>query len=167
MLSYLCGFIAKHIRIIRNIIVFSHAFHLNTDDYSVEWMYRLTNGQLDFGEFAVAIFFLCGGYFACMSTLREESFIRMIWNRYRRLAKPLAFVVVCSIVVGLVITSLNIKAYVTSTKSWMYLLNIILIPIHDSPGVFENNIQFTTVNGALWTLPIEFICFIACVCDCS
>ena len=43
----------------------------------------------------------------------------------------------------------------------MYLLNSIMILVHNLPGVFCNNIN-TSVNGPLWTLPVEFLCYIMC-----
>lgn len=43
----------------------------------------------------------------------------------------------------------------------VYCLNFLLIPIHNLPGVFTNNIFSGVINGALWTLPIEFFCYIA------
>ena len=34
-----------------------------------------------------------------------------------------------------------------------------LIPIHNLPGVFEG-LPYQTVNGPLWTLPVEFACYL-------
>ncbi|WP_365936223.1 acyltransferase family protein [uncultured Traorella sp.] len=58
-------------------------------------------------------------------------------------------------------TNMSIIDYITDLATYKYLLNAILIPIHSLPGVFENNIYGNVINGALWTLPIEFICYIA------
>ena len=42
----------------------------------------------------------------------------------------------------------------------MYFTNVLLFPYHNLPGVFKKNIFGSTVNGALWTLSIEFLCYI-------
>ncbi len=34
--------------------------------------------------------------------------------------------------------------------------------VHQLPGVFTNNPSGDVVNAALWTLPVEFICYILC-----
>ena len=50
--------------------------------------------------------------------------------------------------------------YFFSKETYLYLLNIFFIPIHNLPGVFEN-MTYTTINGSLWTMPVEVACYIA------
>jgi peptidoglycan/LPS O-acetylase OafA/YrhL len=57
---------------------------------------------------------------------------------------------------------MDLVSYFTSFGTYKYLLNAVLVPIHDLPGVFADNIYGQTVNGPLWTLPIEFICYVLC-----
>ncbi len=47
-------------------------------------------------------------------------------------------------------------------KLGVTFLNALLIPQHELPGVFANAPYNSTVNGSLWTLPVEFLCYIAC-----
>lgn len=49
--------------------------------------------------------------------------------------------------------------YYLNKETYIYLANLVLIPIHNLPGVFTDN-PITTFNGALWTMPVEFVCYI-------
>ena len=42
-------------------------------------------------------------------------------------------------------------------------MNSVFIPIHNLPGVFEKNIYPNVVNGALWTMPVELVCYFVCL----
>mgnify|MGYP001105341616 CR=1 FL=1 len=44
----------------------------------------------------------------------------------------------------------------------MYLLNIVFVLRHNLQGVFIHNNFDATVNGSLWTLLVEFVCYIGC-----
>lgn len=45
----------------------------------------------------------------------------------------------------------------------MYLLNGVLILVHELLGVFTHNpMGDAVVNAALWTLPVEFSCYVLC-----
>ena len=84
-------------------------------------------------------------------------------KRVIRLFPSLAAVVVLSVfILGPLITNLNMQSYFFSIDTYKYLLNAILIPVHDLPGVFTNNVYGQTINGALWTLPVEFVCYVIC-----
>lgn len=65
----------------------------------------------------------------------------------------------CVFILGICVTSLPVGKYLTSKETYLYLLNGILLPIHNLPGVFQDGL-YTTVNGALWTMPVEFVSYI-------
>jgi len=65
-------------------------------------------------------------------------------------------------VLGPLVTTYSTGEYFRNPGVYKYLLNAILIPQHDLPGVFVDNISVSTVNGSLWTLSIEFLCYIGC-----
>lgn len=66
----------------------------------------------------------------------------------------------CTFVLGAVITELKLGEYFSDLQTYEYLLNALLILRHELPGVFHCNVYGATVNGALWTLPVEFCCYI-------
>ena len=42
------------------------------------------------------------------------------------------------------------------------MLNAVLVLVHPLPGVFASNPYPDVVNGALWTLPVEYACYVLC-----
>lgn len=143
-------------------VIFTHSYGLSGYKYPVDFIDRYTNGIITIGDICVFLFFLCSGYLISKSVMRADKFIPYIKARLKRLLPPLAFVVVCAVLVGAVFTSLSVGEYFSSAQTYKYLLNAVLVPIHSLPGVFENNAYGTTVNGSLWTLPVEFVCYIVC-----
>lgn len=144
-------------------VIFNHSFPLSNGDMNKEWIYVLTNKQATFGSLAVDVFFLCSGFFAIKSiSKRKRTFISTLFERYIRLAKPLFIVVVICIILGGFISSNTLAEYYTDKKTYRYFFNVFLLLQHDLPGVFLNNIFDSTVNGSLWTLPLEYLCFVAC-----
>lgn len=130
-------------------------------DGSGDLCFRYTNGQSSFGGVAVAIFFFLSGLYVTKSLQKCESEKEYLWKRCRRIFPSLWLVVAASaFIVGPIVTSRNLVQYFTDKQTYRYLLNGILIPVHELPGVFEESIN-TTVNGPLWTLPVEFLAYIA------
>lgn len=142
------------------LVVVHHSFDLNLA--KGEWIKVITGQQLDFGTMAVSLFFLASGIFIAKSMERNQSAKRFFKARFRRVWPPLAAVVVLSVVMGAFITTLPVGQYLTSSVTWRYLLNAVFVLQHDLPGVFENNVFGSAVNGALWTLPVEVLCYVAC-----
>ena len=80
-----------------------------------------------------------------------------------RLFPELLFVVILTaFVFGPLFSTLSPAEYFTNPQTYKYMLNGVLIMVHQLPGVFTNNPSGDVVNAALWTLPVEFICYILC-----
>ena len=144
------------------LVIVSHSFILSTGEATGEWLRIITNGQVSMGSFAVSLFFLCGGFLSIKSMEKAKTGTQYWKNRVKKIFPPLWFVVIICIVVGSSITGLSYKEYWSNSQTWKYILNGVLIPIHNLPGVFENNIGNSTINGALWTLPVEVMCYVGC-----
>ena len=114
------------------------------------------------GAVVVTLFFLCGGYLIAKSMERLKTFSAFWKARIRRLFPALIFVVTVTVFCGAFLTDLAAADYFASAGTWKYFLNACMIPVHDLPGVFTQNIGYTTVNGSLWTLPVEFACYVGC-----
>ena len=142
------------------LVIVHHSFDLNAA--KGEWIKVITAGQLDFGTMAVSLFFLASGLYIAKSMERAQTAKRFFKARFRRVWPPLAAVVVLSIVMGAFVTTLSPGAYFSNSVTWRYLLNAVFVLQHGLPGVFEHNIYGSAVNGALWTLPVEVACYVAC-----
>lgn len=142
-------------------VIICHAFALTGNDEK-EWLDLLTCRQMDFGMFAVSVFFLSSGLLIAKSMERTKTFSAYFKTRCVRILPPLVIVVLLSVLAGAFLTELPLGAYMTDSQTYKYLLNGIFILQHSLPGVFCHNVYGSAVNGALWTLPIEFLCYIAC-----
>lgn len=119
------------------------------------------------GTLAVRIFFILSGYLICQSYSHDSNCFRYFIRRIFRIFPGLIFVVAISaFVLGPLLTSLSPSDYFRSFDTFFYLMNVLLYPVYNLPGVFEGNFS-PAVNGSLWTLPIEFsmylllpLCFI-------
>lgn len=144
-------------------VIFCHAFPISLGEGSVDFLGRLTDNQMHLGNLAVCIFFFYGGFLICKSACRIRNGKDYFKARILRIIPCLAVVTfVLAFLVGPVITELSLGEYFGNGETYKYLLNSVMILVHNLPGVFQNNIYDTTVNGPLWTLPIEFLCYIMC-----
>lgn len=81
-------------------------------------------------------------------------------NRLVRLVPGLTVVVLLSaLVLGPLVTHLSLGAYFGQRSFYIYLLNAVGLHKDALPGVFTDNIE-AAVNGSLWTLPHEVVCYI-------
>ncbi len=143
-------------------VIYSHSYVLSGTAPNTDFLYRYSKGATSIGGICVALFFLCSGYLISKSVVKADKFIPYIKARLIRLLPPLAFLVVVTVILGAFITNLTFRQYFSSFATYKYLLNGLLLPVHNLPGVFEQNISSSDVNGSLWTLPVEFACYIAC-----
>lgn len=144
------------------LVICSHAYPIVTGNMLKEPLYRVTHGQLSLGGLAVGVFFLAAGFFIAASVEKKATATAYFGARCKRIFPLLWLVVFLSILWGAFITSCSLKEYMTNPQTWSYALNGLLIPVHNLPGVFEHVAYLPTVNGALWTLPVEFLCYIGC-----
>lgn len=144
-------------------VIFSHAFPISLGFGKGDYLSALTGGQIDFGGVAVSIFFFYGGFLICKSAYRLQTAGKYFRARVIRIFPPVIMVtVLLAVVVGPVISRLSVGEYFSNAQTYKYLLNSVLVLIHDLPGVFEGNIYGRTVNGPLWTMPVEFLGYILC-----
>lgn len=114
-----------------------------------------------FGGLGVSIFFFLSGMLIIQSWLHDSNLKRFFLKRALRIF-PALIVVVCLtvFVLGPIVFVGEASTYFGQKETWLYLSNAVLIIHHYIPGVFEQNPYIGAINGSLWTLPLEFICYI-------
>ncbi len=119
-------------------------------------------GTATFGTAGVAIFFFLSGYLVWSSWERDPNIWRFFLRRALRIFPALWVVCLLSVfVLGPVATVLPIKSYFASDVTWRYLETAFLNLPRILPGIFLNSPFPQVVNGSLWTLPLEVLCYVS------
>lgn len=135
-------------------VLFSHSYPLTAQTASEPISVFTHYGT--FGSLAVAIFFIISGYLVAGSYLRSAGALDFIVKRAVRLLPALWCVVMLTVfIIGPLLSTLSLKEYFLNPQTYLYLSNLFLHIRHHLPGVFESNPYPGSVNGSLWTLPVE------------
>ncbi len=110
------------------------------------------------GYVALMGFFAMSGYQISDSWRQDPSWWRFSAKRVLRLWPPLLFVVlVTALVIGPLVSTLTLTGYLSAHATWGYIVNNagLYTLQHQLPGVFVDNPYPWSVNGSIWTLPME------------
>lgn len=141
-------------------VIIGHSFVIASKNLSV--ISSFLNNHIGFGAIGVAIFFFLSGFLVTRSMIQKKTASEYFGTRVRKIIPPLFVVIpITAFVLGPCVTALPIKEYFSTSGTYKYLLNIVLIRQHFLPGVFEGNPYPGVVNGSLWTLLFEFLCYMA------
>lgn len=109
------------------------------------------------------IFFALSGFLVTGSAMRL-TVGKFALSRVLRIVPALAVDTIFSIVViGALATTLPLTEFFTDPTTAKYLLNIVGEIHYLLPGVFETH-SFTAVNGSLWTIRPELMCYLLMFC---
>jgi peptidoglycan/LPS O-acetylase OafA/YrhL len=134
-------------------VIFSHAFPLSG---LPEPIWRKGSVDVSFGSTGVDIFFVISGYLVYASWLRDPNRSRFAARRVARIWPGLVvMLLLTTLLMGPLVTTLSPARFLSDAGTGAYLLgSIFLMPVWSLPGVFQAT-PYHTVNGSLWTLPIE------------
>jgi len=136
-------------------VVVGHAWPLTGTSHPPEI------GGLKVYTLAVYVFFSVSGYLITQSWLRSGSVRSYLANRVLRIFPALIGVVLVTVLLlGPLFSTLGAAGYFASPVTWQYLANLSLVGVYDLPGVFRDH-PITAVNGPLWSLGPEFLCYLA------
>lgn len=143
-----------------SLVIISHAFPLTTGTDKHELMVLFTHNQLTLGRFAVAVFFIISGFLITASYDRSHDIRRFVRARFLRIFPGLAVVVLLTaFVLGPMVTSMPLAGYFREHQTYKYLATMFLRNSDALPGVFVTNPYPGAVNGSLWTLFFEVLCY--------
>lgn len=142
------------------LVIVGHAYILVGDPAGVPEAFGIQLHPL-----GVAIFFAISGYLIMGSWMRRPELGVYVTSRAARILPALAVVTIVTVlVVGPVFTVLSLGEYATAPGTWLYLVNVFpVLPQYQLPGVFEQLPFPGVVNGSIWTLRAEFLCYVAVV----
>ncbi|WP_207977300.1 acyltransferase family protein [Metabacillus bambusae] len=142
------------------LVIYSHAYPLTGNDL-LEPINQITNGQTTLGAIAVYCFFVISGFLITQSFLYSRSIGSFIKARVLRIFPGLILVTLFTVlIVGPLITSESLIKYFSNSQTYFYFTKITtFVPDLPLPGVFDSNIYQNAVNGSLWTLKYEIICY--------
>ncbi|MEV6872468.1 acyltransferase [Amycolatopsis sp. NPDC051128] len=112
------------------------------------------------GYLALMGFFAMSGYQIQDSWARDASWWRFAARRLLRIMPPLVVVLLVTVfVIGPLVTTWPAHDYWTHVQTWRYLVGttVLFYLQHQLPGVFTGNPYPFSVNGAIWTLPMELL----------
>jgi peptidoglycan/LPS O-acetylase OafA/YrhL len=105
-------------------------------------------------------FFVLSGYLVASSLTRCGTVREFLLLRLLRILPALTVVTIASVLlVGPLFTTVELRDYFSDSKVPAYLQNILGLQHFALPGVFEDNPRATIVNGSLWTIQLEMICY--------
>lgn len=108
----------------------------------------------------VPMFFALSGFLVAGSLERSRSLVGFLGLRVFRIMPALAVEVMLSaLILGPLLTTLSLGEYFASPVLHEYFWNIVGHIHYKLPGLFEQNPN-DLVNGQLWTVPYELVCYI-------
>lgn len=140
-------------------VIVSHAFPLATgvaDDEPFN-----ASGWTP-GACAVIVFFALSGFLVAGSFERRPSFVRFAVARARRLFPAyLAALLAVVLLLGPLVTTRTTGNYLLDPATRDFLIRNALFDtwLKHLPGVFTDNPAVGIVNGSLWSLPYEVLCY--------
>lgn len=119
-------------------------------------------GWTTLGGIGVSIFFYLSGLLVWSSWARDPDLWRFFVRRSLRIFPALWVVVFVTVVIlGPALSKSALTDYFVSPETWRYVSTALLIIRRGLPGVFADNPFPDAINGSLWTLPVEFLCYVS------
>ena len=144
-------------------VLFSHSYLITHNSEASEPLQQLLKGEKNIaGLYGVFTFFIISGFLLARSLHRNPDPLSFFINRGLRLLPGFACCILfCALVVGPLSSAMGPGHYFSST-GWMDYIQQSLTTLADAPlpGVFNYVGSIAqVVNGSLWSLRAEVICY--------
>jgi peptidoglycan/LPS O-acetylase OafA/YrhL len=144
-------------------VLVSHAYPISLGHGAPEPL----SGSLDgttLGMVCVMVFFSISGFFITRSFEQKHSLTGFLRARALRLFPALAVVLLVTVAVSAVfLTDAPPHAFWPAAGEYLLRNLFLFFPRYPLPGVFETNPYGTAINGSLWTLNYEVLCYLGVV----
>jgi peptidoglycan/LPS O-acetylase OafA/YrhL len=142
------------------LVILSHAYGLRHPAGFYPRAALLSSQGL--GWAAVNVFFVMSGYLIAGAAQRDPDPLRFLRNRALRIYPGLIVCTAMSVLtLGLVFHPDDMPRFLGSGETLTFLLGnaSAVAPHYTLPGVFAANPYAGVVNGSLWSLPFEVVCY--------
>jgi len=146
------------------LVILAHAYPLSGVGIgnSHEIFTLISGTPITLGTIGVYVFFVISGFLIFQSYERSKDIFLYFKARFLRLFPALILVLLLSsFILGAILTTLPLSEYFSHSETYQYLKTVALFPIYfNLPDVFVDNAWPRAVNGSLWTIPYEFLCYV-------
>lgn len=141
-------------------VIISHSFPITAGKDAIQPMEELTGVQL--GTMGLYVFFAISGFLIADSYHRSRTMSHFVTARFLRIFPGLLVVLLVTVLaLGPLTSTLPLGEYFRNPGTITYVpsnLSLYFLQ-YELPGVFEGNPQPGTINGSLWTLFYEVVCY--------
>lgn len=141
------------------LVIYSHSFAL-TGERANDLFTKATRGQATGGEIAVDAFFIISGFLITASFEHSHSIWTYLRKRVYRVFPGYLAVTVFDLAVVLPISAGHLAGATPARRSLMMLWKTFSLDSFSTIGAFRSNAYPNVINGSLWTIRFEFICYL-------
>jgi peptidoglycan/LPS O-acetylase OafA/YrhL len=143
-------------------VLISHAYPISLGPAKMEPLSDLLGVTL--GTVCVMIFFTISGFFITRSFEQKHSLRSFLQARALRLFPALVVVLAATVIISaLFLTVAPSKMFWPAAGEYLLRNLLLFSPKYPLPGVFEANPVGPAINGSLWTLNYEVMCYFGVV----
>lgn len=140
------------------LVLYAHCYGL-LKSKSIELLPYLTNAKIDSGGLAVSCFFIISGFLVSYSWSRSQCLTDFIARRILRIYPGwIVSLTLCFLVVA-PLGGMPLEAYY-NLGLLKFFGPLVLHWQEALPNVFASNPLPGNINGSLWTLPFEVVCYL-------
>jgi peptidoglycan/LPS O-acetylase OafA/YrhL len=128
-----------------------------------DWLGELTNSQINFSTLGLAGFFSISGYLIFESLKRSKTIGDYFRKCLLRIFPGLIVVLLITAIFFVFLSDYSFIEYFISIEPYCYILynlNLITPPQGTIVDVIDNNPYPDFINGSLWTIRYEFLCYV-------
>jgi peptidoglycan/LPS O-acetylase OafA/YrhL len=143
-------------------VLVSHAYPVSLGPNAPEPLSGLLGIPL--GTVCVMVFFSVSGFFVTRSFEHKHSLAGFLKARTLRLFPALVVVLTAIVVISaLFLTTAPQRVFWPAAEEYLLHNLLLFFPKYPLPGVFEANPFGPAINGSLWTLNYEVLCYLGVV----
>ena len=143
-------------------VIITHAYTLSGQPESNDPLFIFTNGYLSSSYAAVAGFFSVSGFLVMQSLQRSQHISDFFLKRIVRIFPGLLVLLFLTVALGWIVYPYGISQYLHNPSVYSYFSRNLLLLNQQLgiDGMFQHLPYQNVINGSLWTLPYEIVCYL-------